>query len=111
MPGRWSTGAAASMQNIDKIRSMEFCEESLRLWEFYFCYCEAAFRERMIWNLQLLLCKSQCDQPAILPALDERRANSIHWPKSSDAVESGKTHGGSRRPGWMCASPRRGVPS
>ena len=39
---------------------MGFSEEFLRLWEFYFCYCEAGFAERMIADVQLLLCKPQC---------------------------------------------------
>ena len=44
-------------ENIDKIRVLGFSEEFLRLWEFYFGYCEAGFRERMIGTIQLLLCK------------------------------------------------------
>jgi cyclopropane-fatty-acyl-phospholipid synthase len=28
-----------------------------RLWEFYFCYCEAGFRERHIGNVQIMLAK------------------------------------------------------
>ena len=47
-------------ENIDKVRALGFSEEFLRLWEFYFCYCEAGFRERIIGDVQLLLCKPQC---------------------------------------------------
>jgi len=56
--------------NIDEVRALGLSEEFLRLWEFYFCYCEAGFREGMIGDVQLLLCKPDCRRPAILPALD-----------------------------------------
>ena len=56
--------------NIDQIRTQGFSEAFLHLWEFYFCYCEAGFRERMTGDVQLLLCKPQCRRPAILPVLD-----------------------------------------
>jgi len=46
--------------NIDKVRALGFSEEFLRLWEYYFCFCEAGFRERMIGDIQLLLCKPDC---------------------------------------------------
>ena len=57
-------------ENIDKVRALGFSEEFLRLWELYFCYCEAGFRERIIGDVQLLLCKPQCRRAAIAPALD-----------------------------------------
>ena len=46
-----------------------FPEEFLRLWEFYFGYCEAGFRERMIGDVQLLLSKPECRRPEIAPYL------------------------------------------
>ena len=46
--------------NIDNTRALGFSEEFLRLWQFYFCYCEAGFRERIIGDVQLLLCKPDC---------------------------------------------------
>ena len=54
-------------ENIDNVRELGFSDEFLRLWEFYFCYCEAGFRERMIGNMQLLLCKPECPCPEIPP--------------------------------------------
>lgn len=35
-------------------------ERFLRLWEFYFLYCEGGFRERRIGDVQLLLVKPAC---------------------------------------------------
>ena len=57
-------------ENIDRIRMLGFSEEFLRLWEFYFCYCEAGFRERMIGDIQLLLAKPECRWQTIPPSSD-----------------------------------------
>jgi cyclopropane-fatty-acyl-phospholipid synthase len=32
-------------------------EQFIRMWEFYFCYCEGGFAERAIGDVQLLLVK------------------------------------------------------
>jgi len=53
--------------NLDKAPSLGFSEEFLRLWEFYFCYCEAGFRERKIGEVQLLLRKPRCHHESLLP--------------------------------------------
>ncbi len=37
--------------------SLGFSEEFIRVWEFYFCYCEGGFRERAIGDLQMVLTK------------------------------------------------------
>ena len=55
--------------NLDQVRSLGFSEEFIRTWEFYFCYCEGAFRERAIGDVQILLTKPGCRRAAILPAL------------------------------------------
>ncbi len=39
------------------VRALGYSEEFARLWEFYLCYCEAAFEERLTGNVQLLLAK------------------------------------------------------
>lgn len=43
--------------NLDQVRKLGFSEEFIRTWEFYFCYCEGAFRERAIGDVQILLTK------------------------------------------------------
>ena len=45
---------------------MGFPESFNRMWEFYFCYCEAGFRERYLGNVQMLLTKPRHRQ-AIYP--------------------------------------------
>ena len=41
--------------NLESIRRVGYPEEFLRLWEFYFCYCEGAFLERSISDVQIVL--------------------------------------------------------
>ena len=43
--------------NIDLVRALGYPEEFIRMWEFYFCYCEGGFLERAIGDVQMLLVK------------------------------------------------------
>ncbi len=43
--------------NIEAVRKLGFGETFIRMWEAYFCYCEGAFEERVIGDVQLLLSK------------------------------------------------------
>jgi cyclopropane-fatty-acyl-phospholipid synthase len=56
--------------NSEEVRRLGFTEEFMRTWEFYFCYCEGGFRERVIGDVQILLTKPECRRAAILPSLD-----------------------------------------
>ena len=38
---------------LQDVRDQGFSNEFIRMWEFYLCYCEGAFRERAIGNVQL----------------------------------------------------------
>lgn len=55
--------------NIDQVRGQGFSEEFIRTWEFYFCYCEGAFRERAIGDVQILLARPASRRAPILPPL------------------------------------------
>jgi len=44
-------------QNIDQIKDMGFDENFIRMWEFYFCYCEGGFLERSTGTHQVLFHK------------------------------------------------------
>jgi cyclopropane-fatty-acyl-phospholipid synthase len=55
--------------NLDQVRNLEFSEAFIRTWDFYFCYCEGAFRERAIGDVQMLLVKPACQQAPILSPL------------------------------------------
>ena len=45
----------AFFDNIDKVRALGYPETFVRMWEFYLCYCEAAFIERSIGTVQMLV--------------------------------------------------------
>jgi cyclopropane-fatty-acyl-phospholipid synthase len=43
------------MSDLDAVRAAGFDERFIRMWEFYFAYCEAAFLARYIGDMQLVL--------------------------------------------------------
>jgi cyclopropane-fatty-acyl-phospholipid synthase len=55
--------------NLAEIRQLGLPEDLLRIWEFYFGYCEGGFRERVIGTVQMLLTRSQCRRDALTPRL------------------------------------------
>ena len=44
---------------IDAVRALGYPESFIRMWEFYLCYCEGAFRERAISDVQLVFTKPE----------------------------------------------------
>jgi cyclopropane-fatty-acyl-phospholipid synthase len=44
--------------NVHEIKAMGFSEKFIRMWDFYFSYCEGGFREGHIGDVQLLLEKA-----------------------------------------------------
>ena len=55
--------------HIDAVRALDLPEEFIRMWDYYFCYCEAGFTERYISDAQILLSKPQNRRQPILPDL------------------------------------------
>jgi cyclopropane-fatty-acyl-phospholipid synthase len=43
---------------LPEVRALGFDERFIRMWDYYLAYCEAAFLERHIGDIQLLLTKS-----------------------------------------------------
>jgi cyclopropane-fatty-acyl-phospholipid synthase len=43
------------LANIEQVRSLGLPETFIRMWEFYFCYCEAGFAERALGDVHMLL--------------------------------------------------------
>ncbi|MBL8850162.1 MAG: hypothetical protein JNG89_10785, partial [Planctomycetaceae bacterium] len=60
---------------IDEVRALGFTDEFLRMWHYYFCYCEAAFEERAVGVVQIQFDKSGCRRD---PAVLSRRAATPH---------------------------------
>jgi cyclopropane-fatty-acyl-phospholipid synthase len=44
-------------ENLPQIRALGYDDAFIRMWEFYFCYCEGGFAERAIGDVQMLLVK------------------------------------------------------
>jgi len=47
------------LRNVDRARAMGHGEAFLRMWEFYFAYCEGGFAEGALGDAQILLAKSK----------------------------------------------------
>jgi cyclopropane-fatty-acyl-phospholipid synthase len=43
--------------NLDQVRALGYPETFIRMWEFYFCYCEAGFAERQLGDVQMVLAR------------------------------------------------------
>ncbi|MEQ1772422.1 MAG: cyclopropane-fatty-acyl-phospholipid synthase family protein [Burkholderiales bacterium] len=55
--------------NIEKVRALGYPAPFIRMWEFYLCYCEAGFMERVIGDVHMLLVKPQARPVSIVPPL------------------------------------------
>jgi cyclopropane-fatty-acyl-phospholipid synthase len=55
---------------IDDVRQLGFSEEFIRMWEFYFAYCEGGFREHVIGSVQMLFTKPAARRPALRGQLE-----------------------------------------
>lgn len=60
----------AFLHRLSAVRALGFDDRFMRLWNFYLCYCEAAFAERRVNLVQMLLTKPErrSEPPAPLPA-------------------------------------------
>jgi len=45
--------------NIDAIKALGYDDAFVRMWEYYFCYCEGGFIERAIGDVHMVLAKPQ----------------------------------------------------
>jgi cyclopropane-fatty-acyl-phospholipid synthase len=54
---------------LQKVRDLGFSNEFIRMWEYYLCYCEGAFNERAIGNVQLHAIGPQARPPLPGPGL------------------------------------------
>ena len=45
------------LASLPAIRALGYDDNFIRMWEFYFCYCEGGFTERVIGDVQMLLVK------------------------------------------------------
>ncbi|MDZ4818650.1 MAG: cyclopropane-fatty-acyl-phospholipid synthase family protein [Planctomycetota bacterium] len=59
---RWR---AAFGNQLDQVRQQGYSDEFIRLWNYYLCYCEAAFEERHVGVLQVQFNKPLCRDDAM----------------------------------------------
>lgn len=52
-------------QSIDEVRGLGFDERFIRMWDYYFAYCEACFLERRVNVVQMLFAKPECTFPEL----------------------------------------------
>lgn len=50
----------AFFANLDEIRQQGFDQRFINMWNFYFCYCEGGFLERVISSAQFTFAKPRC---------------------------------------------------
>lgn len=47
------------LSQLPAVRRLGYSEEFIKMWEFYLCYCEGGFAERVLGDVHLLLVKSE----------------------------------------------------
>ncbi|MFL0811578.1 MAG: cyclopropane-fatty-acyl-phospholipid synthase family protein [Agarilytica sp.] len=47
-------------EKVDEVKDMGFDDVFIRMWDFYLCYCEGGFKERVINTSQFLFAKPMC---------------------------------------------------
>lgn len=57
-------------EQIDRIRALGFSDDFMRMWHYYYCYCEGAFLERVIGNVQVLYIKPHNRRAPLVPQLN-----------------------------------------
>ena len=60
--------------NIGQVRGLGYPETFIRMWEFYLCYCEGGFLERVIGDVHMIFTKPLSRKKPILPALELSKA-------------------------------------
>jgi cyclopropane-fatty-acyl-phospholipid synthase len=55
--------------HLPQVRALGYPEAFIRMWEFYLCYCEGGFRERVIGDVQILFTKPWSRRVPLLPPL------------------------------------------
>ena len=64
----------AFFERLDKVKSLGFDDAFIRMWEFYLAYCEGAFEERYIGDVQMVFAKPlyRRPRPCIAPLVESQ---------------------------------------
>ncbi len=83
--------------NLDAVRGMGYSEEFIRMWDYYLCYCEAAFEERHAGILQVTFDKPECRRdPARINGLASRVAIAVAEEESFDHPDPHRDYNNTR---------------
>lgn len=58
------------LSNKEQIKALGYDDTFIRLWDFYFAYCEGGFAERVIGDVQLIFAKPLNRRPPLLGAVN-----------------------------------------
>jgi cyclopropane-fatty-acyl-phospholipid synthase len=64
--------------SIREVRELGFDERFCRMWDYYLAYCEGAFRERRISDVQLMLTKNANSKPLFSEPWTDTTENQTH---------------------------------
>jgi cyclopropane-fatty-acyl-phospholipid synthase len=64
------------LSHLDGARKLGYDERFLRMWDYYLAYCDGAFRERYIGDVQLLLAKVGVDKQLLNDPCARQSSNS-----------------------------------
>jgi cyclopropane-fatty-acyl-phospholipid synthase len=48
---------------LDQVKALGFDDSFIRMWNYYLCYCQGGFQERVIGTAQILLAKPDWRPP------------------------------------------------
>jgi cyclopropane-fatty-acyl-phospholipid synthase len=86
-------------RRLPEVRAQGFDERFIRMWDLYLGYCEAAFQDRHIGDVQLLLSKAAnrrvlFDEPWSAPVEGVLMPAGRAWSEPEEISEAGSPHGG-----------------
>jgi cyclopropane-fatty-acyl-phospholipid synthase len=58
------------LEKADAVRDLGLSDRFIRMWEYYLCYCEGAFAERYIGDVQAVFHKPLYREAVPLPAME-----------------------------------------
>jgi cyclopropane-fatty-acyl-phospholipid synthase len=61
--------------NLQQVRALRYSDSFVRMWEYYLCYCEGGFHERVLGDVQMVLTKPLSRRAPIQPALPKPGAS------------------------------------
>ena len=71
------------LARLEQVRALGFDDSFIRMWNYYLCYCQGGFEERVIGTAQILLAKPGWQTSASHSGVPEAIASTTGRPKPS----------------------------